>query len=230
MADIENARPIISRQAARLAGLTRYYTGIPCKRGHVAERYVSTSQCSLCQNAHRREYYHRDPAAETAKVMAYYWANRDEVRAKRNAYDKANPDKKRAMFKAWYDRNRDARAALKAAQRLADPETHKARYKRWAEANHEQVLANVRRRQVRKKEAVGRYTGAEIKALFKKQGGKCAYCRVVLKKGYHADHIIPISKGGSNWISNIQLTCSDCNHRKWAKDPIAWARQIGRLL
>jgi 5-methylcytosine-specific restriction endonuclease McrA len=92
------------------------------------------------------------------------------------------------------------------------------------------VLANVRRREARKKAADGHHTGTEIKALFKRQGGKCAYCRVMLKPGYHADHIIPISKGGSNWISNIQLTCSDCNHRKWAKDPITWARQIGRLL
>lgn len=200
MADTDNARPIISRQEAKEAGLTRYFIARPCPKGHIAERLVSNYGCVVCGDI------------------------------RRTAYERADPEKKRAQFKSWYDRNRDARATLKAAQRLADPEIHRARYKRWAEANHEHVLANVRRRQVRKKEAVGRYTGTEIRDLFKRQGGKCAYCRTPLKKGYHADHIIPISKGGSNWISNIQLTCSECNHRKWAKDPLTWARQLGRLL
>ena len=30
------------------AGLTRYFTGEPCKRGHVADRLVSSHNCTLC--------------------------------------------------------------------------------------------------------------------------------------------------------------------------------------
>lgn len=39
---------IISRAEARTLGLTRYFTSRPCKRGHVAERYVSNLTCSAC--------------------------------------------------------------------------------------------------------------------------------------------------------------------------------------
>ena len=40
---------MISREAALAAGLKRYFTGRPCKRGHVAERYVmSGGACCEC--------------------------------------------------------------------------------------------------------------------------------------------------------------------------------------
>ena len=44
------APSIISRQEAHVKGLKRFYTGEPCKRDHVAERFVSNGACVLCQN------------------------------------------------------------------------------------------------------------------------------------------------------------------------------------
>lgn len=43
---------ITSRQEAQAKGLTRYFTGLPCKRGHVAERFVSTRACAGCLAVH----------------------------------------------------------------------------------------------------------------------------------------------------------------------------------
>ncbi len=46
---ITNPSPEIrSRDDAHELGFTRYYTGIPCKRHHLAERLVSTGACSEC--------------------------------------------------------------------------------------------------------------------------------------------------------------------------------------
>lgn len=45
---------IISRSAAKAAGLQYYYTDKPCKYGHIAERTVSDGNCSTC----RREHHH----------------------------------------------------------------------------------------------------------------------------------------------------------------------------
>ena len=40
----------ITRIAAADAGLNRFFTGLPCKRGHIAERQVSNGGCILCMN------------------------------------------------------------------------------------------------------------------------------------------------------------------------------------
>ena len=39
---------------ARRRGLVRYFTGVPCKHGHVAERFVGNSECVECMNARYR--------------------------------------------------------------------------------------------------------------------------------------------------------------------------------
>lgn len=44
------AELIISRKAAYGMGLRRFYTGVPCKHGHVAERFVSNGGCTACTN------------------------------------------------------------------------------------------------------------------------------------------------------------------------------------
>lgn len=51
--------------------------------------------------------------------------------------------------------------------------------------------------------------------VWKRDDGRCAYCKSNKKLEY--DHIIPVSKGGSNTARNIQLLCERCNRSKSAK-------------
>lgn len=41
---------VISRDEAHRRGLKRFYTGEPCKRGHVCERFTSNAGCITCLN------------------------------------------------------------------------------------------------------------------------------------------------------------------------------------
>src|SRR5262245_45919538 len=45
-----------SRGEARGRGLDRFFSGISCKYGHLAPRYVSTTNCVACQAEHARRY------------------------------------------------------------------------------------------------------------------------------------------------------------------------------
>lgn len=82
--------------------------------------------------------------------------------------------------------------------------------------------------------AQGFHTGKQVLELFDKQKGVCVYCKTKLNKsgnnGFHADHIMPLSKGGSNDISNIQLLCSHCNLSKHNKLPELFAQRYGMLI
>ena len=51
--------------------------------------------------------------------------------------------------------------------------------------------------------------------VWRRDQGKCVYCNSNKKLEY--DHIIPVSKGGSNTARNIQLLCEACNRTKSAK-------------
>lgn len=45
-----------TRAEARERGFAHFFTGKPCKHGHVAPRYVSTTQCVSCQLEHARQH------------------------------------------------------------------------------------------------------------------------------------------------------------------------------
>jgi len=48
--------------------------------------------------------------------------------------------------------------------------------------------------------------------VWRRDGGKCVRCGSRERLEY--DHIIPISKGGSNTARNIELLCEKCNRSK----------------
>lgn len=51
----------------------------------------------------------------------------------------------------------------------------------------------------------------QILWLYQFQEEKCAYCERRLDSIYHVEHIIPVSVGGSNNMSNLVLSCPFCN-------------------
>lgn len=70
------------------------------------------------------------------------------------------------------------------------------------------------KRRAKKFGAEGSHGWRDILRKWDEQGGICALCPKTLNGGFHVDHIMPLSKGGSDWPENIQLTCPPCNIRK----------------
>ena len=55
-------------------------------------------------------------------------------------------------------------------------------------------------------------------AVSARDGGRCRRCGSTRR--LHFDHVIPVSRGGTNSVANIQLLCGDCNRAKGARE--AW--------
>jgi 5-methylcytosine-specific restriction endonuclease McrA len=71
-------------------------------------------------------------------------------------------------------------------------------------------------RRAKKKNNGGMYTAKEWDDLCEKYNNKCLGCNKDNVK-LTADHVIPISQGGSNNIDNIQPLCASCNSIKSIK-------------
>jgi hypothetical protein len=66
----------------------------------------------------------------------------------------------------------------------------------------------------------GTYTVQECNDLMADYGGRCAYCGSKEKVGF--DHIVPLSRGGSNSIDNMVPCCKECNKSKHATPLLVW--------
>lgn len=87
------------------------------------------------------------------------------------------------------------------------------------------------KRRARKAAAEGTFEAEDIIDILRMQKRRCAYCpRKLRGNQYEIDHITPLSRGGRNDRRNLQATCTTCNRRKQANDPLVFARSIGRLL
>lgn len=188
-----------TRADARAAGSPYFFTGRPCVRGHMTYRKVSNKHCAECLKIRKVRSYHRNPSTMLAYQARYRQENADYIAA-RGA--------------AKYEREKEKIKADRRAYRAAHPE-HVKQLARQRYANDRiRHIGYVVTREVRKRASGGRFTSEDIRKLFNKQNGRCQYCCCSLEQGFQIDHVIPLSRGGSNWPSNLALACRPCNAGK----------------
>lgn len=238
MADdaVTPTQEIVTRAAARAAGLKYYFTGKPCPRGHVDVRHIKAGCVPCDRERSGRNYLIRRENPEYVENLRRENAERMRVYRSDSEWVKAEREKGREYQRL---RRQDAeyrkRHAAYQAELRKDPEylAKKHEYMReWNrqdyKKNPEQYAERYRNRRARVNNNGGSHTAGDIRKILEDQSYLCPYCDADLTAGYHIDHVMPLSLGGSNWPSNLQCTCPPCNLRKASKHPDDFAKEMGR--
>lgn len=153
-------------------------------------------------------HYHRDYYSKHPDKL-------DKKKEKDKIWIKIHPDKPAIYSKTYRDKNLEKRREENRIYLKKNPEINRTKSRNY---------------HARKHKAQGTHTLEQVRTLYKKQRGRCFYCNTKLNDKYHADHVMPISRGGSNYISNIVVACSVCNESKGGKLLHEWRGGGGRLI
>ena len=163
---------------------------------------------------------YKDPQVQRDYMRAYgrQWAKRNPLRVaeKTKRWRAAHIDEVRARDRDSYRRRREVRLPQMRALYWGRVEERREASRQWMKANPEKHVLQVARRRARKIGASGSHSIEQWNALLEKCGRRCTYCgRNDI--GLTRDHVIPLTRGGSDDISNIVPSCRSCNSRKGTK-------------
>jgi hypothetical protein len=168
---------IITRKQALKLGLPKYFTGKPCKHGHICERFIS-GHCVSCHATHVTTYQHHHKDKLYKKALEWRINNPEKVKAVAKRFRETNADK----IKSWRKQNKQRIRKLG---------------QRYRKINRQKLTAYEAARRASKLKATPRW--------FEKEQVDHFYSNV--PKGYEVDHIIPLKNAlicGLHVVSNLQ--------------------------
>lgn len=96
---------MITRKNALLQGLTRYFTGKPCKHDHIAERYTGNKTCCECGNTAAKRTKAKNPLKVYEENKKWRQSNLEKSYLHTRKYVKNN----RAKRNLWTTNYREAK-------------------------------------------------------------------------------------------------------------------------
>ena len=151
--------------------------------------------------------------SSTAKFSAKEWKQSTAGKASRKRDYEKNKDKVKEQVKLYVQKNKDAVRERIKKWNSENKDRVLGYIQKYRSLHPEQMTKSSRKRREIFKNVVGNFTLAEWISLCNKFGNKCLWCERTDRK-LTIDHVVPITKGGTNYIDNIQPLCVNCNARK----------------
>jgi 5-methylcytosine-specific restriction endonuclease McrA len=219
----------ISRKDAKAAGLKYYFTGKPCKRGHIDQRFVCSFWCKSCGREKASESYRSLNADERKAIYRrkkdylnrWKESNRERVLGLNKSYRNVRKLTHPEYFKQHYAKNREKRKSQASEWYHANTEKALQARREYVAANRDKARV-WGRRSANTRRAVTKQVFVEVvdaRTVFSRDKGVCGICKeaVEMTSRWEVDHIVPISKGGLHCYANVQLAHRKCNRSKGAK-------------
>lgn len=192
---------------------------------------------------------------EKIREMGKLWVknNKDKVKESQARYVKKNKENKASSDARWRSKNLDrvreylakyyashreeikAKSSLRHSNNKSNPSyirKRKAAKQSWNARNPHKCLEYVNKRRARLAGAITPKTPLVFdwyESWKSKKNARCFWCNKKFNtKHCHADHIVPLSKGGKHEIENLCISCSTCNTRKATKSIQRWNSEISQ--
>ena len=159
-----------------------------------------------------KEFYWKNRERLLKQEAERYKNNRDRILARNKKWNAAHPEEMNRNSEKWEKANPEKAVAMFRKYYWKNAEKINADCREYSKKNPDVIRAKTQRRRTAKTLAGGSFTAAEWKALCKKYHYKCLCCGK--RRKLTADHVIPVSKGGTSNIDNIQPLCGPCNSSK----------------
>ena len=127
-----------------------------------------------------------------------------------------NPDLMSAMRKRDRTKNQKQRRVYNALWYQENKKHTNEVRRRWRKRNVLKWRAYAHQRTARQYDATGYASPEAIEARMSFYGYRCYMCRGAFDQ---IEHVIPLSRGGTNWPANLRPACRSCNARKHTKLP-----------
>ena len=216
---------LISRKDAKDSGITRYFTGNPCIKGHISERMVSSGVCCTCLAENKKRYRSQNP--DNHKQYMAKWHSENEERERQYRADNADAISNRSRMwrlknskrhsdnaKAWRLNNKQRSDQNRRIWRKNNPERAAMLAKKWRMNNPDKQRVIMFNRNCITRGLRQAVSHGIVDRLLILQDGLCIYCKTSVLSVFDIDHIIPVSRGGDNSENNLQLLCPSCNRSK----------------
>lgn len=129
-----------------------------------------------------------------------------------NRFAKQNSEKRRLESKTYFHNHREKEAVRNSRYRETNSKRLLEKNRLNKRNNRSRFRSYEHKRRALLNAAPGQFTKEEFDQLCSKYNHRCLRCG--LEKQLVPDHVIPLSKGGTNFITNIQPLCSKCNASK----------------
>jgi len=106
-----------SAAAARAVGARTYFTGKPCKNGHVAERWTNRSVCVQCHRDAQAAAHEKSAVKRRARISQWCKDNPDRVQANKAKYRDLHRDALRERNRQYHANKPEVGAKNAAARR-----------------------------------------------------------------------------------------------------------------
>lgn len=232
-----------SRSEARSLGVNRYFTGIPCRHGHVAERSIQ-GFCIECKKASDARNMKRPGKREDAiiRARAHYQENREHHLALGKERRIKQGEARREMQRAWYAANKEQIRQKRKAQR---DDVQRAKESAYSAARYGRDPVYAMSKRLRS------YIANSL-AIFGKTGVARPGAKIVLgctfeefkvhiekqflrgmawsnRKDWHIDHIVPVASASTQ--DEVLALFHHSNLRPmWANENITKSDQITHLI